>query len=145
MTAPRDRVIAELLRAGATYPQVREHLGGSFRTIAQVRKAEAIPVPEWPRPCRTPEETYALYAEPYGDGHARWTGPWAGRMPQICHPGKDGRKESALRVAFRIRHGREPAGYVRPGCTEPDCVASGHLTDRTMRDTLNALTSGRTA
>ncbi|PZG77291.1 hypothetical protein C1I97_36925 [Streptomyces sp. NTH33] len=140
MTPARDTVIAELLRAGATYPQVRAALGGgSPNTIAEIRRAENIPVPDRPRPCRTPEESYALYAEPYAGGHARWTGPWAGRMPQICRPGKHGRKESALRVAFRMRHGRDPDGYVRPGCGVPDCVASGHLTDSTMRNQLRSL------
>ncbi|CAL9302980.1 hypothetical protein [Streptomyces sp. SudanB91_2054] len=129
--------IAELLRAGATYPEVREQLGvGSYTTIAQVRHAQGIPVVRRPRPTRSVEETYALYAEPYGDGHARWTGPWAGRMPQIQHPGWRGRKESALRVAFRLEYGREPVGNVRAGCGEPGCVAAGHTTDRDMRRAL---------
>ncbi|MFJ5156352.1 Trp family transcriptional regulator [Streptomyces sp. NPDC088353] len=137
MSTASASAIAELLRVGATYAQVRATLGGASRNdIADVRRAEGIPVPERPQLCRTPEDSYALYAEPYGDGHARWTGPWAGRMPQVCHPGKGGRKESALRIAFRMRHGREPQGYVRPFCSEPDCVASGHLADRTIRDNL---------
>ncbi|MBQ1096304.1 hypothetical protein KBY55_09430 [Streptomyces sp. b94] len=131
--------IAKLLWAGATYPEVREQLGvGSYTTIAQVRHAEGIPVVQRPRPSRSAEETYALYAEPYGDGHARWTGPWAGRMPQIQHPGPGGhgRKESALRVAFRLEYGREPVGNVRAGCGEAGCVAAGHTTDRDMRRAL---------
>lgn len=127
--------IAELLRAGATHHQIRQQLGVSPCTIARARRALRIPVPHRPRPARTPEESYALYATPYGDGHARWNGPWAGRMPQICH---HGRKESALRVAFRMRHNREPIGYVRPVCDEHACVASGHLADRPMREHLQA-------
>lgn len=137
--ALRHQAIAELLRAGATYEQIRAQIGGGSQTlIAAVRRAEGIPPLPRPRPCRTPEETYALYAEPYGDGHARWAGTWAGRMPQIQHPGPRGRgrKESALRVAFRWRHGREPEGRVKPGCGDRTCVASGHLTDRIIREQL---------
>ncbi|NJP75711.1 hypothetical protein HCJ99_34090, partial [Streptomyces sp. C1-2] len=33
----------------------------------------------------------------------------------------------------RMHHGREPVGYVKPGCDEPDCMAGAHLTDRTIR------------
>ncbi|MGW4950638.1 hypothetical protein [Streptomyces parvulus] len=131
--------IAELLRAGATYKEIREQLNvGSFNRISEVRHAEGIPVIPRPVPSRSPEQTYARYAERYGDGHARWTGAWAGRMPQIQHPGPrgKGRKESALRVAFRMEHGREPTGYVRPSCGVSDCVARGHLTDRDMRHPL---------
>ncbi|MGX1223173.1 hypothetical protein [Streptomyces ambofaciens] len=138
--------IAELLRAGATYEEIREELGGgSYTLISQVRRAEGIPVIPRPRHAHTPEATYARYAEPYGDGHARWTGAWAGRMPQIQHPGPngEGRKESALRVAFRMLYGREPSGYVRPGCGVSDCVASGHLTDRDMRQARNRPCSAR--
>lgn len=131
-----NQAIAQMLHSGATYAEIREHLGiRSNTTIARVRQQHRIPVHRDPVPMRTPEESYALYAEAAGNGHARWTGPWAGRMPQICHPGRDGRKESALRVAFRMRHNREPDGHVKPGCGKPWCVASGHLTDRTIRDT----------
>lgn len=126
--------VAELLRAGATYAEIRQQLGiGSNTTISEVRKALHLPVPHRTRPTRTLQETYDLYAKPYGDGHARWEGPWAGRMPQICHPGKTGRKESALRVAFRLEYGREPVGQVKATCGEPQCVARRHIEDRPMR------------
>lgn len=128
--------LAKLLLAGATYAEIRQQLGGvSDTTIARARRALRIPVPHRTRPARTPEESYALYATAYGDGHARWDGPWAGRMPQIWH---NGRGCSALRVAFRMRHGREPVGNVRPVCGEHACVASGHLADRPMRERLTA-------
>lgn len=126
--------IAELLRAGATYAEIRQQIGGvSPTTIADIRRALRIPVPHRRRPARTPEESYALYATAYGDGHARWTGPWAGRMPQIWH---NRRGCSALRVAFRMRHGREPVGHVKPVCGVLACVASDHLADRPMRERL---------
>lgn len=126
--------VAAMLQAGATYTEIRQQLGiGSNTTIARARKALRLPVPHRDRPRRTLQESYELYAKPYGDGHARWEGPWAGRMPQICHPGKSGRKESALRVAFRLQYGREPVGQVKPGCDEPQCVARRHVEDRPLR------------
>lgn len=126
-----------MLRTGATTRQIHAATHISYNAIAALRRALNLPRPQRTVACRTPEETYALYAVPAEDGHARWQGPWAGRMPQIHHPGRRGRKESALRVGFRMRHGREPVGYVRPTCGKTWCVASGHLMDRPMRDHLN--------
>lgn len=128
------RQATAMLRAGATTRQIYDATHISYNTIAALRRTLKLPRAQRTLDCRTPEETYALYAIPGEDGHARWEGPWAGRMPQIHHPGRRGRKESALRVAFRMRHGREPVGYVRPACGQRWCVASGHLMDRTMRD-----------
>lgn len=131
MKARQD--IADLLRAGATYAQIRQQLGVNRNLIASTRKALRIPVPRARTWHRTAEESFALYATPYGDGHTRWDGPMAGRMPQIW---ADGRAHSALRVAFQIRHGREPVGNVKPGCDEGTCIAPDHVVDRPMRERL---------
>ncbi|MGI3199632.1 hypothetical protein ACRJ4W_15375 [Streptomyces sp. GLT-R25] len=109
--------IAELLWAGATYGEVRERLGvGSYTTIAQVRQAEGIPVVQRPRSSRSAEETYALYAEPYGDGHARWAGPWAGRMPADPAPGPGRQRPEGERAPRRLPRGVRPrTSRQRPG------------------------------
>jgi hypothetical protein len=128
-----DEQILQQLRAGATYAEIYERLGNRNPTrIAQLRREHGIPV-VWRTNGRTPEQTYALYATPAGDGHARWAGAWSGRMPAIHLPGTGRRKESALRFAFRQLHGSDPIGYVRPGCGQPWCVAGDHLTDRLTR------------
>jgi len=139
--AEKRAAIADMLRAGATYREIAQTLNvGSHTTISTVRKAEGIPVvTSRRRPGRTAEQTFRLYAEPYGDGHARWTGPWAGRSPQICLPGPERRKVSALRVAFRIRTGREPEGNVKPGCGERGCIAPGHVDDRVGREAVRRM------
>ncbi|SDM76511.1 hypothetical protein [Streptomyces wuyuanensis] len=124
--------IAKMLRAGATYAEVRAELGvGSDSVTSSVRKEYGIPVVPRPRPHRPAEDTFRLYAQPVDGGHRRWTGPWAGRMPQITLAKKA--TVSALRVAFRIRTGRDPVGYVRRTCNYPGCVEPGHLADRAER------------
>lgn len=138
--------IAAMLRDGATYAEIRAAVGCGYSLISTVRREHGIPLPTRPRPCRTPEQTYHLYAIPAADGHRHWTGPWAGRMPQIQHPsrdGRDGRKESALRIGFRLHHGRDPTGRVFRSCGDLTCVAGPHLTDaplRAWRHALNSLT-----
>lgn len=141
--SPQDRArvharIAELLHTTATYDEIAAETGVSRRTVARVHTQQDITRPPRPSRALTPEQMYASRAQPCEDGHARWTGAWATRMPQILIPGppgrrKKGRKESALRVAFRLHHGREPEGHVRRDCTAPWCVAGAHLTDQRMR------------
>ncbi|MFE5853574.1 hypothetical protein ACFQ61_10220 [Streptomyces sp. NPDC056500] len=130
MTRLRDE-IAALLRAGATYQQVEDQVGGCTSTIASVRKEFGIPVPPRSKLARPAEVTYALYATPHEDGHVRWTGPWAGRMPQITLA--KGKAVSALRIAFLLHYRRPPEGRVHRECGDLLCVAGAHLADRRHR------------
>jgi uncharacterized protein YerC len=130
----RDPEIAELLRTGATYAQIRQQLGPvSQNDISRVRREQNIPV-QRPANGRTPEQTYAHHTAYDDEGHAHWGGAWSGRMPTIHIPATGKRKTSALRVAFRMTTGREPTGYVRPTCGRPWCIAALHLKDRPTRD-----------
>jgi hypothetical protein len=47
---------------------------------------------------------------------------------------------TAYRVAFRLRTGREPVGYVLPDCEVPGCVV--HVDDRPGRARTAALLVG---
>ncbi|WP_405467411.1 hypothetical protein [Streptomyces canus] len=58
----RDLTIATLLRAGATYAQVKERLGTSDRAISRVRRAHRIPLPPG-RARRTPAQRKWLEAQ----------------------------------------------------------------------------------
>ncbi|WP_435610862.1 hypothetical protein [Streptomyces sp. C10-9-1] len=127
--------IAAMLRAGATYAEVRAELGASLNLIADVRREHSIPVPARTRPMRSEADAYAAGAEHTDGGHVRWAGEWAGRCPQVSH---HGRQESARRVAFRLAHGREPVGHVIAACGAAWCVAPGHVEDRPMREQLRA-------
>ncbi|MDX2552588.1 hypothetical protein ACKI1J_42815 [Streptomyces scabiei] len=125
--------IAAMLHAGGTYPQIKAALHVSSRLIASVRRTYDIPLPPTRQRDRTPAETLTLYSAPTTDGHTHWTGPWAGRKPQLWH---NGRAHSALRVAFQIHHGREPEGRVtrgNQGCTDPQCITGAHLNDDRTR------------
>jgi hypothetical protein len=46
---------------------------------------------------------------------------------------------TAYRIAFQIRHGREPVGYVKPGCEFDGCVHPDHVEDQPMRDQYAAI------
>jgi len=136
-TPDLEAAIAEMLRDGATYAQIRAALGPSatYNVIAAVRREHTIPVVTLGHPPRGMATAYAAGVEATGDGHARWAGPWSGRGPEACF---GGRRESARRVAFRLEHGREPVGHVKAGCGQPWCVARGHVEDRPMREQLRA-------
>ncbi|MEU9400589.1 hypothetical protein [Streptomyces sp. NPDC048242] len=121
-----------LLLAGATIKEVAARVGISGPTIVKLRRDAGLP-PSGNRgkpPTRTVRQTLALYCEPYGDGHVRWTGPRAGRGLLLM---AQGRRRNARRVLFARHHGRRPSGYVMPTCGEPDCTAGAHLADAVMR------------
>ncbi|CBG73480.1 hypothetical protein SCAB_64771 [Streptomyces scabiei 87.22] len=130
-----DAAIAAMLRAGATYTEVREQLHVSAQRISGVRLEQKIPVPAGRCPGhngpRTPEQTLAQYSRPAADGHTTWTGPTDGAgKPTIWtrHQALSG-----WRVAFLAHHGREPDGRVQVACDQPRCIAGPHLTDRRIR------------
>lgn len=126
--------VVAMLRAEATQREITAATGVTHPTIVRVRRILEIPVPDRSKVrSRTVAEALALYVEPYGDGHARWTGPRAGNQAQLW---ANGRVYNARHEAFRAHHGRAPAGLVLvggAGCAEPRCMAGAHLTDQTIR------------
>lgn len=74
---------------------------------------------------RTLEEKWWSRTVPTSDGHLMWTGApdmrWQGRV------------HKSTRIAFRIGHGREPIGYVRPDCGTPGCIHPRHVEDQPGR------------
>ncbi|EGX60135.1 hypothetical protein SZN_09441 [Streptomyces zinciresistens K42] len=129
--AQNEQRTLELLRAGASYSEITEQVGISAPAILKIRRAAGLKAPaRRPPPPQTRAQALAARLEPYGDGHARWTGTWSGRMPQLY--AEKGRF-NARHTAFEQHHGRPPAGYVRSGCTEGACMAGAHLTDDLVR------------
>jgi len=122
--------IAAMLRAGATSRDTIAALHVSPNRVAQVRRDEQLPVVPRGQRARTVAETIALQLQPYGDGHARWTGPVTNGKQQLW---ANGRRYNARHEIFRAHHGRNPDGPVMTACTDPGCVAGAHLTDRTIR------------
>jgi hypothetical protein len=136
---PDERPVIEgrtiaLLLAGATVQRIRDEVGISAPTILRIRREAGLPVPGnggGPKP-RTIDDAIAASVEPYGDGHARWTGPTAGGgVPQLH---AEGQRFNTRHLLFERHHGRPPVGYVRSSCSEQACVAGAHLTDALIRD-----------
>lgn len=124
--------VEAMLLDGATYDQVTRVVGVSAPTVKRIREELKFPAAACLRPSWSVAEALEAHTQPYGDGHARWTGPMAGRMPQLC---AQSRKLNARRVAFEQHHGRAPIGYVRAVCTDAACIAGAHLADDVLRGT----------
>lgn len=122
----------ELLRSGASFSQIIDEVGISPPTIFRIREQAGLDPSGLTggHAARTTSEALAANVEPYGDGHARWTGPMAGRM---CQLNADGQQLNARRVVFEQHYGRPPEGPVRSNCGVTACIAGPHLTDQVLR------------
>ncbi|MDX3170084.1 hypothetical protein PV516_40700 [Streptomyces scabiei] len=129
-----DQALA-MLRAGATYDEIRAALRLSPNRIARLRRQHNIPVtrrPGWAPPRFTIDEAFARHTQPTPEGgHLIWTGPRSGRGYDLI---ASGRTHNARHIAFRKHHGRDPEGQTRRTCDQTDCIAGAHLTDRTLRE-----------
>ncbi|MEU9245829.1 WhiB family transcriptional regulator [Streptomyces sp. NPDC048385] len=130
--ADNERRTIALLQGGATYAEVKTEVGISEPTIYAIRTKAGIPASGRTGgvPARSKAEALAECTEPYGDGHVRWTGPMAGRMPQLC---AESVKVNARHVVFEMHHGRPPVGRIRSNCGQTACISGPHLTDHTLR------------
>ncbi|MGW7197251.1 hypothetical protein [Streptomyces chryseus] len=93
----------------------------------------------------TVEEKWATFTRPVDGGHLEWTGrrTKVGRTPVFTYRE---RTITARPVAFRLRTGRAPVGYVKAECEHPGCVAPEHLDDeqgRTQTRAMLAAVQGR--
>jgi hypothetical protein len=131
MTDVREDV-AELLRAGYGNKAIARRLHMDTRPIAAARAELGLPnVKAGRRPASAPIDLFWQRVQRLDDGHLAWTGyRTTDGTPAIT---TRGRVLSARRIAWRAWHGRDPVGYVRPGCGLDECVAPDHATDRPMR------------
>ncbi|MEV1063419.1 histone-like nucleoid-structuring protein Lsr2 [Streptomyces sp. NPDC050263] len=123
-----------LLLSGATFDQIRAEVGITAPTIVRIRRDAGLPASGRGRrnpPPRSIDDALAAAIEAGSDGHARWSGPMAGRMPQLF---AEGDRFNARHVIFERHHGRPPVGYVRSDCGDQACVAGAHLTDDVLRN-----------
>ncbi|MER7835279.1 hypothetical protein ABTY98_05050 [Streptomyces sp. NPDC096040] len=110
-----------------------EH-GCSVGLVARVRRDLNLPAYQRGRRPVAPtlEAVFWERSRPVDGGHREWTKQRAASgTPVISWRGQH---VTAGRVAFRIAHGREPEGQVRPTCTFPHCVEPKCQADRVMRD-----------
>ncbi|MER6235910.1 hypothetical protein ABT185_07515 [Streptomyces clavifer] len=133
--------IAALLHEGHCDSYIARELHTGKRTVATARLHLGIPPIA---PAQTPEQAWAAYAQPAGQGHMEWTGPrnHAG-TPVFTYRA---RRISARAVAFKARYGRDPIGYVKALCDHPGCVSPCCVADKPMRQqldtTFNAIFGG---
>ncbi|WP_327671885.1 MULTISPECIES: hypothetical protein [unclassified Streptomyces] len=125
--------VAELLHAGLSNRAIARELGvDADTTVRDARTALGIAkARRGRRAAESVEDLYWLRAQPVDDGHILWTGHRNHDGTALVRHG--GKLHTALRVAFRIKHGREPEGHVTPTCDRDGCVAPGHTQDRIIR------------
>ncbi|TXL91928.1 hypothetical protein EW053_04630 [Streptomyces sp. IB2014 016-6] len=111
--------------------------------VARIRGRLGIPnVPAQPL---TLEQKWAAKTRQVDGGHLHWTGSRqsTSRTPVLRYGDKT---VTAAAVAFRIRTGRDPVGYVLPECDYHHCVAPEHVEDepgrQKTREQLRYLTGG---
>lgn len=127
--------VAELLHAGHSDRQITLQLHLDSRTVADARRALGLSRHKsGVKPAATPQDLFHQRTRPVDGGHLEWTGYITSGGTPFFRWRKRG--YTAGRIAFAMRHHRQPVGYVRPGCGYPQCVAPDHVEDQTMRDQL---------
>jgi hypothetical protein len=142
--APRSAIIA-MLRDGHSNKRIATELRVDKTRVARLRRELGLPTFVRTEETRSIEDKWRLHARMAEGGHVEWTGERSpnGR-PLIAY--KD-RRYSASTVAFRIRTGRDPEGYVKPECGMRHCIAPAHVDDaagrRRTREQLRYLQGGQ--
>lgn len=131
--------VAELLRAGRSDSSIARELGvDAEKTVRRARVALGLPkARSGKHAAGSVEDLYWLRTKPVDDGHVLWTG-YRDKHSGTALVRHDGTLHTALRVAFRIKHHREPEGHVTPTCDRDGCVAPGHTQDRRIRNHTDA-------
>lgn len=127
---PKTDAVQQLIGEGLTNTEIGRILRMERQTVGRIRRELGLPnVPHQPL---TLDEKWATFTRPVNGGHLEWTGE---RQTTSGTPVMRYREHAytAARIAFRIRHGREPEGYARPECGLPHCVAPAHIDDTTTR------------
>lgn len=123
--------IAELLHTGLSNRAIARQLSVDTKTVAAARTVLRLPKAKpGPRPAATPETLFWQRVQHTSNGHLLWTGSTYDGTPVVRHGSQH---YTARRIAFRIRHGRDPEGYVTVACTVDGCVRPDCMDDRITR------------
>lgn len=123
--------IIKLLHQGLSDRAIGRQLHCDPRVVSRTRATLGLPqVRCYANPAASAEELFWERVEEVEGGHLRWTGYRGDGTPRLTW---GGRLHTAYRIAFRIRTGREPEGYVLPSCDYPSCVAPRCVADAAER------------
>jgi hypothetical protein len=129
--ATRADIIA-MLREGHSNSRIARELRCDKARVRRLRAELDLPAYIPTEQTRTIEEKWASCTRPVDGGHLEWTGErgTAAGTPLLSYKDKH---HSAAAVAFRVRTGRDPEGYVIADCGMKHCVAPEHVEDEPGR------------
>lgn len=122
--------VTELLRAGYGDRTIARQTGVTISSVTAARAELGLPKARGGhKKAASAEDLFWRRVRPVDgdDGHLEWTGHRNSKGTPTF--GWDGGRHSALRVAYRIRHGHNPEGYAFVACEHEGCVAPGHIGD----------------
>lgn len=132
----RDAIV-KLLRTGIGNQAIAREVHVDRSKVAAIRAELGLPRSRRRYVAASPEALFWQRTRPAADGHLAWTGYRNSKgVPAVRTV--DG-MHTAYRIAFRIRWGREPVGYVKSGCEFDGCVHPGHVEDQPMREQYAAI------
>ncbi|MEZ7004999.1 hypothetical protein [Streptomyces sp. AD55] len=136
---PREAEILTALHAGGSNKGIAKQLGVDHGAVGRIRRDHNIPTVYEGRRLnpRSLDELWRQHARPLHDQHMAWDGPRInGITPALRYRGS---WYSALAVAYRIQHGRDPVGQVSVECDVNACVAPTCVEDAPGRQSLRLL------
>ncbi|MGW4648089.1 hypothetical protein [Kitasatospora sp. NPDC004289] len=124
---PKHNTIETLLRQGLSNAAISRQTGADKSIPARLRADLGIP-PTDPQPL-TLEQKWTANTREVDGGHLEWTGPVTSTSSATPVMRYRDQLYTAGRIAFRLHHGSDPAGYAKPGCGMRHCVAPDHQVD----------------
>jgi hypothetical protein len=122
--------IIAMLRDGHSNLRISRELRCDKTRVARLRHELGLPgVALQPL---TLEQKWTACTRPVDGGHLEWTGPRSTTSGTPVMRYKEVGYSPAA-VAFTMKHGRDPQGYVRAECGFKQCVAPGHVNDEAGR------------
>lgn len=130
--------VADLLHQGLSDRAISLRLHCDAKGVARARATLGLPkAKSGYRAAASVTDLFHARTEPLDGGHLRWTGSTS--TAGLASVRYAGRQHTALRIAFRIQHGREPVGHCSTECGQPGCVAPAHVDDDTTRTRTRAV------
>lgn len=129
VNAPNSEIIA-MIRDGHSNLRIARELHVDKTRVARLRRK--LDIPNVVLQPLTLEQKWATRTRPVDGGHLEWIGERAKATGTPVMRYKEASYSPAA-IAFEIKHGRKPRGYVRADCDFKQCVAPDHVNDEVGR------------